>query len=391
MKNKANLDQTVIYQIFVRNYSKEGTIRAVINDLPRLQRLGVDILQLLPVHPIGLKGRKGEYGSPYATTNYREISPDLGTMEDLEELFATAHRLNMKVIMDMVFNHTARDAVYLTTHPEWYYRNEKGEFANKVGDWSDVYDFDHEKAPESLSDFLIDDVLGFYVKKGCDGFRFDVGSLLPKSFWIKAREHLDKINDDLFFLCEAVDSCFVLWNRSQGIACLSNAELIDAGFDALYHYASFQWLGEYLREKDPIKLEMYKAAFNVEAAQSGSSASIVRALENHDQLRIASYGDIRFTKELLRFTFFTKGPAFVYAGEEYGLAHKPELFEKDPLDLTKGNEEIYQFVASLIQEKHQETDLRTSEILASLLGTLRVKNTYADHETIRDFDLRFDK
>ena len=113
MKDKESLSRAVIYQVFVRNHSERGTLQAVREDLPRLQGLGVDIIQLLPVHPIGIKGRKGTMGSPYAIRDYRAISPDLGTLDDLKALFDEAHRLGMKVIMDMVFNHTARDAVYL--------------------------------------------------------------------------------------------------------------------------------------------------------------------------------------------------------------------------------------------------------------------------------------
>lgn len=386
MKDKESLSRAVIYQVFVRNHSERGTLQAVREDLPRLQGLGVDIIQLLPVHPIGIKGRKGTMGSPYAIRDYRAISPDLGTLDDLKSLFEDAHRLGMKVIMDMVFNHTARDAIYLENHEDWYYHDPKGRLANKVGDWSDVYDLDHTN-PE-LREFLIHDVLAFYVKMGCDGFRFDVGSLLPRDFFLETRKALDPINDNLFFLCEAVDTGFLLWSRGQGIPCLSNGELIDCGFDAVYHYASWPWLSRFLTEKDPVALEQYKAAFNVEMAESGSNAFIARAIENHDQPRIASYGNERFTKELLRFSFFTKGPAFVYAGEEIGAKHKPELFEKDPVDWKERNPAIETLVKELIQEKHRQCGLRTSEAIPSERGTIAIRNTYVDKEVTETFDFR---
>ncbi len=386
MKDKESLSRTVIYQVFVRNHSESGTLAAVKDDLPRIKSLGVDIIQLLPVHPIGVKGRKGTMGSPYAIRDYRAISPDLGTLEDLKSLFDEAHNLGIKVIMDMVFNHTARDAIYLENHEDWYYHDRSGKLANKVGDWSDVYDLDHGNL--ALREFLIRDVLGFYVEMGCDGFRFDVGSLLPADFFAEARKALAPINDDLFLLCEAVDTGFLLWNRGQGIPCLSNGELIDAGFDAVYHYASWPWLSRYLTEKDPIALEQYKAAFNVEMAESGSAALISRAIENHDQPRIASYGDETFTKELIRFSFFTKGPAFLYAGEEIGAKHKPELFEKDPVDWKSGDEGIERLVKELIQEKHGQMGLRTSEAIPSKPGTIAIRNTYEGKEETKVFDLR---
>mgnify|MGYP003298681654 CR=1 FL=1 len=142
----------IIYQIFVRNYSKEGTIKAVTEDLDRLFDLGVNILYLMPIHEIGVLNRKGTYGSPYSIKDYFSISKDLGTLDDFKELILRAHTLNMKVIMDMVFNHTSRDNPLLKKHPEYYYyKDEKP--ANKIGDWSDVIDL--ETSREDTQKYLL--------------------------------------------------------------------------------------------------------------------------------------------------------------------------------------------------------------------------------------------
>lgn len=131
----------IIYQIFVRNYSKQGNFQAVQQDLDRLKDLGVDIIYLMPIHEIDIKNRKGTWGSPYAIKDYYSISKDLGTKEDFISLINATHKMEMKIIMDMVFNHTSPDSVILENHPEYYfYRNSK--LGNRVGDWSDIIDLE---------------------------------------------------------------------------------------------------------------------------------------------------------------------------------------------------------------------------------------------------------
>ena len=152
------LANKTIYQVFVRNYSPKGDLRSLDADLERIKDLGIDILYLMPIHPIGENGRKGTYGSPYSVRDYYEISPDLGNKEDFLQLIDHAHELGLQVIMDMVFNHTARDSVLLDEHPEFYYR-ENGQIGNRVGDWSDVCDL--ETGREDVQDYLVD-VLAYW-------------------------------------------------------------------------------------------------------------------------------------------------------------------------------------------------------------------------------------
>ena len=160
-----------IYQVFVRNYSQEGTFKAVEKDLGRIQALGADIVYLMPVQPIGVKARKGNYGSPYAIQNYTGISEDLGTLADLKDLIDATHKHGMKIILDIVFHHTARDHHWVSEHPEFYYFDENGRLKNKVGDWWDIADlnFDVPLVHEKLIDVLL-----YWLDLGMDGFRFDV-------------------------------------------------------------------------------------------------------------------------------------------------------------------------------------------------------------------------
>ena len=101
-----NLLHQVIYSVFVRNHTKEGTFRALESDLDRLKGLGADIIWLMPIHPIGSEGRKGTLGSPYAIQDYRGINPEYGTREDFIHLVDAIHARGMKCIIDVVYNHT---------------------------------------------------------------------------------------------------------------------------------------------------------------------------------------------------------------------------------------------------------------------------------------------
>lgn len=138
-----DLRNQVIYSIYVRNYSEEGTFAAVERDLDRIQDLGVDIIWFLPIYPIGEKKRKGTLGSPYAIKNYREVNPELGTLEDFVHLVKAIHSRGMKCMLDIVYNHTSPDSWLVENHPDFFYRTPEGRMGNRVGDWGDVVDLDY--------------------------------------------------------------------------------------------------------------------------------------------------------------------------------------------------------------------------------------------------------
>ena len=137
------LQNQIIYSIYVRNHTPEGTFRAVIGDLDRVRALGTDIIWLMPIHPIGVQGKKGTLGCPYANRDYRSVNPEYGTMEDFQELVRQIHARGMKCMIDVVYNHTSPDSVLYAEHPEYFYHNKEGKPGNKVGDWADVIDLDY--------------------------------------------------------------------------------------------------------------------------------------------------------------------------------------------------------------------------------------------------------
>lgn len=351
-----NYADKVIYQVFPRNHTPEGTLEGVERDLDRIVSLGVDILYLMPVQPIGRVGRKGSLGSPYAISDYEAINPEYGTWDDFDRLVKKAHERGLRVMCDQVFNHTARDSVLIERHPDFYYHDKDGNLGNKAGAWSDVYDLDHSN-PE-LTAYLIS-VLDRFVDHGVDGFRFDVASLIPDSFFQAYREHLATRypGREITLLAECIDTPFILYTRAEGFNACSNSQLSDAGFQLFYDYGSFDWFRTYMRTFSERDLAGYRAAITLEEANLPQDrAWVVRTLENHDQPRIASYTDSEHLhRNLLAYSFFTCGPAFIYAGEEVGCTHEPSLFDKDTVDFDQPHAaEVTAFIRKLTSLKRRE-------------------------------------
>jgi len=163
----ASYRSLVIYEIYVRNHGPNGNFADVEADLPRIRSMGVDVAWFMPIHPIGQVERKGSRGSPYSIADYREINPEYGTKADFKHLIETAHGLGLKVMIDVVYNHTAHDSTLVKQHPDWFHQDAEGHAVTTVPDWADVIDLRHPNT--ELSDYLID-CLKDWAEFGVDGF-----------------------------------------------------------------------------------------------------------------------------------------------------------------------------------------------------------------------------
>lgn len=377
MVDKKSLKCAVIYQAFIRNETKEGTIKAFLSKLDWIQSLNMDIVYLLPVQLIGTKGRKGSLGSPYAIRDYETMNPEYGTWEEYENLVKEIHKRGMKVMQDIVYNHMARDSYLMQDHPEYFYRDKNGNFGNKIGDWADVADLDYKA--KGLEEYLIS-ILFKFKKMGVDGFRFDVASLIPNSFFKKARKALGK---DLLFLAECVDTPFIQDARSMGFNADSNSELAQDGFDLFYPYGDrFAWDLYWKNRLAPAYLDGVKIALSLEQANLPKEDKyIVMAIENHDRERIAAYSSDPIVRHnLLAFSFSIKGPGFLYSGEEVGATHLPSLFDKDEIDFTVREENYLNFVKHLVglKKRLKNKGLRASTFPFTNEPVLLVVNSYED-------------
>ncbi len=336
----------VIYQIFVRNYSVEGTFKKVEEDLPRIKELGVDIIYLMPINEIGVKNRKGIYGSPYASKDYFSISKDLGNLKDLKSLIKKTHKLKMKIIVDMVFNHTAPDSVLFEEHPEFYFKK-NGKPGNRVGDWSDIIDLDTSR--EDTQDYLIS-VLEYWKNAGFDGYRFDVASMIDLNLFKKARERL---GNEIIFLAESIDDDFAKYVETCGIHPTPDNELFPI-FDCCYNYSWYRPIERYLKNRDGGIGEIIDN-INRDFQYMPKSYLRCNCIENHDCERIASLTqDEEELTRLTKLSYYLKGCPFIYAGQEYGISKKPDLFAKDPIDWSEKNLKIFELHKTLIKEKHDE-------------------------------------
>ena len=317
------LRSDVIYSIYVRNHTEEGTFRAVIPDLDRIKALGTDIIWFMPIHPIGIKGKKGSLGCPYANRDYRTVNPEYGTMEDFRALVDEIHARGMKCIIDVVYNHTSPDSTLVSEHPEFFYRKEDGSMGNHVGEWTDVVDLDYNC--KELWDYQVESLV---MWAGIvDGFRCDVASFVPVEFWCRAREAVEKVRPGCIWLAETVHGGFGQFARKSGMYSANDYDMFQA-FDMEYEYDVREVFDRYL--KGETNLSNYIDVINFQECAYPANYIKMRCLENHDQPRICSFVKDRLSlRNYMAFLYFLKGTTLLYAGQEYMEDHVPSLFDKD--------------------------------------------------------------
>lgn len=372
------LRNKIFYQVFVRQFSETHNFQGVMEKLDEIKALEVDIIQLLPIHPIGKKNRKGTIGSPYSVMNYYEIDPELGTIADFTRFLDEVHKRGMKVIIDIVFNHTSHDAVYTKTHPEWYYQKEDGSFCNRVGDWWDIIDFkfDYNRA---LEDELIN-VLTYWAKIGVDGYRCDVAPLLPLTFWQRARQELTQSFPNLIYISESVHLGFIKYLRDLGYDACSDSEIYQV-FDICYDYDIFDDFGNYLKGTSTLQ----KWAEDLIRQESIYPKNYVKLkyLENHDFPRIASYcsNDV-VLRNATAMLYFLKGAQFIFNGQECGAKKRPDLFEYDVIDWSNYNKASIVTIMKKLGKLKKEYEYVNGIMDVSCLSEDILKITYKKNDTL---------
>ncbi|MBU3160008.1 alpha-amylase [Clostridium frigoris] len=346
---KVSLRNKVMYSIYVRNHGINGTFKDVEEDLERIKSLGTDIIWFMPIHPIGIKNKKGELGCPYAIKNYREINPEYGTLEDFKRVISKIHSLGMQIIIDVVYNHTSPDSFLVENHKSFFYKKADGNLGNKVGDWSDVVDLDYNN--KELWNYQIE-TLKYWVSLGVDGFRCDVASLVPLEFWLSAREEVAKINSNTLWLSETVHPSFILTMRENGFVGLSDSEIYQA-FDITYDYdINKEYLGYFSGQNS---LKQYIDRVSIQESIYPDNYVKLRFLENHDQPRASSLiHDDCALKIWTGFSYFQKGCTLLYAGQEAQNVTTPSLFDIDKINWNGLNEDFVELIKTLGAIKKKE-------------------------------------
>jgi 1,4-alpha-glucan branching enzyme len=302
----------VIYEVNIRQYTVEGTFKAFEQHLPRLKDMGVDILWLMPVNPIGEKNRKGTLGSYYSIRDYMAVNPEYGTIDDFKALVAKAHEMGMKVIIDWVANHSSWDNKLITEHPEWYVKDSTGNIVAPVPDWTDVADLDYTQ--QGLRDYMTNALLFWVKETDIDGFRCDVAGMVPIDFWNKAVPELKKVKP-VFMLAE--------WETP---------EMHDTAFDMTYSWEVYKLLKEiYKGTKTP---DLLDTLLSKENSEFNPDAYRMNFTTNHDENSWNGTEYELFDVNAQTFTvldYMLPGMPLIYSGQEAGLNKRLSFFEKDTI------------------------------------------------------------
>ncbi|MDN3652836.1 alpha-amylase family glycosyl hydrolase [Thalassotalea ponticola] len=326
-----------IYEVNIRQFTPQGTFNAFSEHLPRLKQLGVDILWLMPIHPIGEMNRKGNIGSYYSVKDYKAVNPEFGTMEDFKALVDKAHNMGMYVILDWVANHSAWDNPLTLTNPEWYSKDHNGSFQpTPWWDWSDIIDFDYQHP--GIREYMTG-ALKFWVEQAdVDGYRADVAGFIPTDFWNHVRIELDQIKP-VFMLAE--------WE---------SRDLHEYAFDMSYSWKLHDVMEDVAHgKKDTSALYHY---FAKELNSWPADAIKMNFVDNHDKNSWEDTVFVRFQNALkpaIVLTATAEGMPLIYSGQEAGLDKALAFFEKD--EITWQEHEIGTLYKTLFGLKHDNRAL----------------------------------
>ncbi|NDB18400.1 MAG: alpha-amylase [Actinobacteria bacterium] len=305
-------NDSAIYEVNIRQYTPEGTFKAFATHLPRLKALGVEVLWLMPIHPIGVEKRLGTLGSYYSVRDYRAVNPEFGSAADFKALMKQAHALGFKVILDWVANHTAWDNPWLSANPNWYTKNATGDIISPAGTgWSDVADLNYDSA--AMRAAMISAMRMWVKDYGVDGFRCDVAGMVPSDFWDDAITTLRKVKPVLMLA------------ENQ-----SNTDLLTSGFNVNYNWALLQELRNVgLGWVDSSRITDLVA---LQREQYPAGTMPMNFITNHDEnswngTEFEELGRAVAGATVLYFTL--PGVPLVYTGQEAGMDKRLKFFDKD--------------------------------------------------------------
>ena len=336
---------TNVYEVNLRQYTKEGTFNAFLKELPRLKDMGVQTLWFMPITPIAQKNKKGTLGSYYAAADYTSINPEFGTLDDFKNLVSQAHEQGFKVIIDWVANHTGWDHVWTKEHPEYYKIDSVTKNFAMASGMDDIIELDFNK-PELRKAMI--DAMRFWIKEtGIDGFRCDLAFWVELPFWVEAKAELEK-DKRLFWLGE--------------LDPLVHPEYMRV-FDAAYTWTWMHKTEEFYKNKLSVKtldtvLERYQHTIGMKAWFT----------TNHDEnswngTEYEKYGDA--AKALAVFSCTWPGVPLIYSGQELPNRKRLKFFEKDVIDW-KDDYQLHSFYQTLLKLHSENPALNGDHTIASV-------------------------
>ena len=319
LRNPEWIKNSVIYEVNWRQYTKEGTIKAFEEHLPRLKEMGVDVLWFMPIHPISQKNRIDTLGSYYSVADYKAVNPEFGTAEEFKALVNKCHDMGFKVILDWVANHTGWDNEWLKT-ASWYTKGLQGQIIWPAGtNWKDVADLNYNNA--DMRNAMID-AMKFWVQEfNIDGYRCDYAAGVPQDFWEAAKEELYKIKP-VYMLAE--DD--------------KNLGLLKQAFNANYGWPLYHTMNN-IAKGNSTALDAKISLKAISRYPSGTYP--MNFITNHDE---NSWNGTEYerldkaVKVMSVLSFTAPGIPLIYSGQEAGLNKRLKFFVKDEIswkDLSK--------------------------------------------------------
>lgn len=366
---QVSLEEMILYEVFVRDFSEAGTFKALEARLDELIDLGVNALWLMPIHPNGEVNSLGTYGSPYAVKDYTDVHPDFGSMADFLDLVISCHVRGMHILIDWVPNHTAWDHPWIAAHPDWYTQDAQGNIVHPPGtNWMDVADLDYGSG--AMRQAMLDAMRFWIEDVGIDGFRCDYAEGVPQDFWEQAVAEMQSINPEVVMLAEGAAP----W-------------LHDAGMNMSYSWDGYGALRSVF--VDGAAAHTLQTSYEGEAAWLGPLDRRLRFSTNHDETSWDAppptlYGGQDAARAAQAIATFLPGTPLVYNGQEVGSTQVLNLFERIPIDWST-HPEMRPWLSALLWQRANHPALVHGDIEFHVQANVfRAERTLTDNDgTVR--------
>ena len=341
------VEDIAMYQVNPRVFAPENSLNAVAARIDSIRDLGVNVMWVMPIYPIGIEKGKN---SPYCISDYKAIAPEFGTIDDFKHLAQVCHEHGMGIILDWVANHTAWDHPWVKEHPDWYTRDEKTDtiICPQPWNWEDVADLNYDN--KDMREAMIDAMKFWIVEVGIDGFRCDVADGVPADFWKDAIEQLRAAAGDrkIVMLAEGKNED----NFTVG------------GFDMNY---GWDYKDEIVKVWKGAPASDLIKADSAEYANLPAGKVKLRFTTNHDHSTEAT-PCVEFTNERGAMaayvaSIFPHGGALIYGSQEVSYPEPINFFKYVAVDWT-ANSAIYQEYKELIELYDEHPALRKGKMRA---------------------------
>ena len=342
------VEDVAMYQVNPRVFAPQNSLRAVAARIDSIRELGVNVMWVMPIYPIGIEKGKN---SPYCISDYTAVAPEFGTIDDFKYLAQACHEHGMAIILDWVANHTAWDHPWVSEHPDWYTHDEETDtiIHPRPWDWLDVADLNYDN--QDMRRAMTDAMKFWITEVGIDGFRCDVADGVPADFWHDAIDELRQAA------------------QPRQIVMLAEGKNVDnftvGGFDMNYGWDFKDSIVHVFRDGRPASDLI--SADSAEYAELPAGKVKMRFTTNHDHATeaapVVEFISERGSMAAYVATIFLHGGALIYGSQEVGYPDPINFFHYVPVDWS-ANSPLYEEYEDLIELYNDHPALRKGELEA---------------------------